>query len=150
MKLNINAKELLALHDMLRDHFRGQEPETFYKADDPRGQDEAQLKQVYNRLRAIINAALTNPDKVIDPIDSWLRHETSKIDNLRAQNNEPVEIVVETKSNVGINGPTTDLSDIMRDDDDEVPVNLKYPSRRKAPPPPRMPIQQGKHKAHRR
>jgi len=149
MKLNINAKELLALHNMLHARFGDSNGIDVleYKADDPRVHDATQLNQVYNRLRAIINAALTNPGKVVDPVDSWLKHESAKIDGLRAHNNELVEIAKDPKK-LGID-PSLPFADILRDDDDEVPPDLKYPGKRR-PPPPHLPIRQGKHKARHR
>jgi hypothetical protein len=82
MKLNINAKELLALHNMLYERFEGAQGRDLdeYKDDDPRASDAVQLRQVYNRLRACIVGALTG--KAIDPFDAWQSKEQAKIDKL--------------------------------------------------------------------
>lgn len=142
MKLNVNPKELLALYNMLYERFDGTNCHDECKADDSGPSDETHLRQVYNRLRAIIVAGLTNPSKAVDPVDSWLKHEQAKIDDLKAQNEG---IKAEAQSLVAPVQP----ADILTDDDDEVPGDLAYPSRRKGPPPPNMP-HPGKRRGHRR
>jgi hypothetical protein len=81
MKLNINAKELVALHNLLHSRLNDEHE---YKEEDPRAVDEVQLRQVYNRLRACMIAALTN--KQIDPVDAFLQREQAKINKLNDQN----------------------------------------------------------------
>lgn len=83
MKLNINSKELVALHNLLHEKFCS--PSQFkYDEADPREADDVQLRMVYNRLRACIIAALTN--KHIDPVDAFLSKEQAKIDKLKDEN----------------------------------------------------------------
>lgn len=144
MKLNINPKELLALYNALYERFEGPEGRDVseYKEDDPRAGDAVQLKQVYNRLRAIIVAGLTNPGKVVDPVDSWLKHEQEKVDKLNDQND-----TLRTEAR-DLSKPVSP-ADILTDDDGEVPSDLAYPSRRRGPPPPNMP-QGGKHRGRRK
>ena len=83
MKLNLNAKELLALHNLLYERYNVHN-RCEHKVDDPRAADDTQLRQVYNRLRACLIAALTN--KQIDPVDAFLSREQAKIDRLHDQN----------------------------------------------------------------
>jgi len=106
MKLNINAKELVALHNVLHEKFsstRGLD----YSPDDPRVADETQLRQVYNRLRACLIAALTN--RQVDPVDAYLTREQAKIDQLKVQNDD-------------IKKEQEDLAATMKDHDFFIPV----------------------------
>lgn len=85
MKLNINSRELVALHNLL--HVKFCTPAQFkYDEANPREADDVQLRQVYNRLRACIIAALAN--KQVDPVDAFLSREQAKIDKLTEQNEE--------------------------------------------------------------
>lgn len=145
MKLNINAKELLALYNVLYERFDGPTGHDLdeYKADDPSANDAVQLKQVYNRLRAILIAGITNPSKVIDPVDSWLKHESVKIDRLNDQNEVLKEVAKDPDYFVATQG------NILTDDDDEIPGDLPYPKARKGPPNPNMP-HPGKHRGRRK
>lgn len=147
MKLNINPKELLALYNALYERFDGRH--TAYdecKAEDSGSppSDDAHLRQVYNRLRAILVAGLTNPGKAVDPVDSWLKHEQDKIDRLNDQN---ASLKAEARE-LGKDNPV-EPGNILTDDEGEVPSDLAYPSRRKGPPPPNMP-HSGKHRGHRK
>jgi len=147
MKLNINAKELLALYNVLYERFDGPNGHDLaeYKAEDPASNDAVQLKQVYNRLRAILIAGITNPTKVIDPVDAWVKHESAKIDRLNDQNEELKIVARDPAKFVPV-----DPADILRDDDDEVPVDLPgYPKARKGPQNQNMP-HQGKHRGRRK
>ena len=83
MKLNINAKELLALHNLLYERFDGGCAHDKCESDNT---DDSQLRQVYNRLRACIVAGLTN--KQLDPVETFLSREQAKIDRLKDQNDE--------------------------------------------------------------
>lgn len=82
MKLTISAKELLALHNLLRDNlkFNGM------KMDDTQSSEEEPLRQVYGRIRACVLSSLSN--KLVDPIDNWFDREQAKIDALRDQNED--------------------------------------------------------------
>lgn len=80
MKLNLNSKELLALHNLLYERFEACYNGKEYHDDDPRASAEAQLKQVYSRLKACIVNSLTG--KCVDPFDSWAEKEQQKIDKL--------------------------------------------------------------------
>lgn len=86
MKLNINAKELLALHNLLYEKFESSAGGTCYKEGDDRASADIQLHQVYNRLKACLVAALTN--KASDPVDAFMAREQDKIDRLKVQNDE--------------------------------------------------------------
>ena len=86
MKLNINAKELLALHNLLYEKFESSQGGTCYDADGVKSNADTQLHQVYGRLKACLVAALTN--RPVDPIESFLAHEQVKIDKLKDQNEE--------------------------------------------------------------
>lgn len=125
MKLNVNPKELLALYNLL--HARVEQSREVSDVG-----DDVHLRQVYNRLRAIIVAGLTN--KVVDPVDSWLKHEKEKVERL----NDQVDAVKAKARDLGQRLPSA-TSDILTDDDNEVPGDLAYPSRRKGPPPPHVP-----------
>lgn len=145
MKLNINAKELLALYNVLYERFDGRQ--AYDTKAEGEATDETQLRQVYNRLRAIIVAGLTNPGKVVDPVDSWLKHEAAKIDDLQKQN----EDLKTTARDPGNFVPVpVDPGSILTDDEDEVPSDLPgYPKRRGAPSP-HMPHHGGKHRGRRK
>lgn len=86
MKLNLNAKEFLALYNLL--HASNCNDGEFKKGDD---QDAVHLQQVHNRLRACMISALTG--KETDPVEAWAMREQAKIDALREQN---VDIKKET------------------------------------------------------
>lgn len=121
MKLNVNPKELLALYNLLHTKV-GQNQEVSDEG------DGVHLRQVYNRLRAIIVAGLIN--KAVDPVDSWLKHEQEKVNRL----NDQVDAV---KAEVRDLGQQLSLApgDILTDNDDEIPGDLAYPSRRKGSMP---------------
>jgi hypothetical protein len=125
MKLNINAKELLALYNLLH-----AKVEAGQEAGDEG--DDVQLRQVYNRLRAIIVAGLTS--KAVDPVDSWLKHEQEKIDDLNQQNEQLREVAKDPAQFAPVQPGS-----ILTDDDDEVPNDLGYPKSRKGAPPPNAP-----------
>jgi len=92
MKLNLNAKELLALHNLLFERFDGNNAgDRCY----PETAEHVQLKQVYGRVKAcIINSLSGNhsPGTVplneveADAFDAWVAHEQAKIDDLKVQN----------------------------------------------------------------
>jgi hypothetical protein len=72
MKLNLHAKELLALHNLLKGAL------STSAEGDP---DAATLQQVYNRLRACIITSLSN--RVQDPVEAFFDRQQQKIDRLR-------------------------------------------------------------------
>lgn len=118
MKLNINAKELLALYNLLHDRFEG--PNAF-DTKVPEDGDEMHLHQVHNRLKAWLVAALSN--KQVDPVDAFLTREQAKIDRLKDQNED-------------IKKETSELADVLRGDpdffvpkDDEDYTAPEYPRR---------------------
>lgn len=80
---NINAKELVALHNILYERFNARQHPT---EEDSYCPDDVQLLQVYNRLRTCIIAALSS--KNIDPVNVFLNREQAKIDKLKEQNEE--------------------------------------------------------------
>ena len=116
MKLNINAKELLALHNLLYERFDSSMGGTAYKAGDSPTNDDAQLQQVYNRVKACIVGALTN--KAVDPLDAFFQREQAKIDDL-------------TKENDGLKEAAKEVfnpGQILTADDDDGPAELpQYP-----------------------
>jgi hypothetical protein len=75
MKLNLNARELLAIHNLLRDNVS--------LAITP---ENVQLQHVYNRIQTCIVNALSN--KATDPVDAWFAAEQKKIDKIIAENNQ--------------------------------------------------------------
>jgi len=78
MKLNINAKELLALYNVLYERYEIQHPfEKEYIEGDPRATTDEQLRQIYNRVKSIVVASLGN--KMVDPLDSWLEGQRRKL-----------------------------------------------------------------------
>ena len=117
MKLNINAKELLALHNLLYDRYAVLDGD--FKADDPRAADDLQLRQVYNRLRACVIAALNN--RQFDPIDAFLSKEQAKIDRLKDQEDALKKEQLGLASALGIQPA------MLEDDDDYVVAD--YPRR---------------------
>lgn len=112
MKLNISSKELVALHNLLHEKFCTP-VQLKYDEADLREADDVQLRQVYNRLRACIIAALTN--KQVDPVDAFLSREQAKIDNLKAQNEEV------KREQTDLAAAMTDLTMFPDDDDYIIP-----------------------------
>jgi hypothetical protein len=123
MKLNINPKELLALYNLLHERLE------LCQERDVEG-DDVQLRLIYGRLRAIIIAGLTS--KAVDPVDSWLGHEQSKVNKLSEQNES-------LKAEVRDFGGQLPSGGILTDDEGEVPSDLAYPNRFRRPPPPNLP-----------
>lgn len=96
MKLNLSAKELLALYNHLHPHVMEYEQMKY----DETATDRVQLKQVYNRIRACIVNSLegsTSKDKSVELFDSWSAHEQKKIDKLNSDlvelKKEQVELI---------------------------------------------------------
>lgn len=78
MKLNLNAEELLALHNLLRDTL------DVYDGDkESMNSDKARLRPVYNRVRAHFVAALSTRGSD-DALDAVMSREQSKIDRIRS------------------------------------------------------------------
>lgn len=123
MKLSFNSKEVLALYNMLHEQF-GHAVFNDSSEADPRDVMEGQLRQVYNRLRAIIIAGL-NTTRSLDPVDSWMRHEKAKVDALRP---EGIDVVDDRK-----------VVDILDDDDDEIVPGDDFFRQLKSIPTPTMP-----------
>lgn len=129
MKLNINAKELLALYNVLYERYEAcHDYAKEYEENDPRGATDEQLRQVYNRVKAIVVASLSN--KMVDPLDSWLQGQSRKVAELADQNEHVKQEARELADEKG--GSPIVLS---AEDTDMLPDS--YP--RKAPPSPRMP-----------
>jgi hypothetical protein len=88
MKLNINPKELLALHNLLHERFCD------YPGGGPadpnaRSADDIQLHQVYNRLRSIVVASLSNQrSNPVEQFEAFFNKEQAKIDKLKEQNDD--------------------------------------------------------------
>ena len=80
MKLNLNAKELLALHNLLYERFEACYDGKHFTESDPRASADTQLRQVYSRLKACVVNSLTG--KAVDPFDAWSEREQQKIDKL--------------------------------------------------------------------
>lgn len=155
MKLTVNSKELLALHNFLHKKCEHDHSDV--------GDDDVQLRQVYGRLRAIIIASLTN--KAEDPVESWLKREQSKIDKLNEEsrryepknytrqhattagdvpspkkNNTFTEDVLDKSITTDLPEYTIDIPTFLTDNEDEVSTDLSgYPRRSK------QHFQHGKH-----
>jgi hypothetical protein len=140
MKLNINAKELLALYNVLYERFEVDSPMKEFMEEDPRGQTHEQLRQLYNRVKACLVASLTN--RMIDPLDSWLEGQRRKIDQLNDQN-EGVKQEAKDLVEKATDQPQRPV--VLSAEDTEV-LPDSYPRRR--PPPPVIP--QGKFRGTRR
>jgi len=111
MKFNLNHKELLALYDLLQVTLNAAPCRTI---------DDVQLRQVHNRLKACIFAALDSDD----------RRGSVLLNDVFSSSPPPAP---RDESTVGSN-------DIMTDDDDEVLTAAAYPLPRKGGPPlPHMP-----------
>jgi hypothetical protein len=136
MKLNINAKELLALHNLLYEKFEGSHDEGYprlFKEGDERAGPDAQLRQVYSRLKACIVNSLTG--KAVDPFDAWAEREQQKLDKL----NEELDDV--KKSSVDLVKKTAEDPDYFVPAVDENWDMSEYPKRSARPAGGR----QGKH-----
>ena len=109
MKLHVSPKELLALHNVLHSRISSYD-----------SNDDAQLTQLYNRLRTCIISSLGGQQK--DDVGSWLKQEQSKIDKLRSEN-EAISSALKD--------PDFFVPDhIMSDDENEVDIDLVYPSKK--------------------
>jgi hypothetical protein len=87
MKLTLSAKELLALHNLLRDRIKfGGYDGVKTDEGDPQTSDDVQLRQVFTRLRSCLVSALSG--KGTDPLDAWFDREQAKIDRLHEGLNE--------------------------------------------------------------
>lgn len=137
MKLNINAKELLALHNLLYERFEGGHdegyPRRFKEDDDDRAGPDARLRQVYSRLKACIVNSLTG--KAVDPFDAWAEREQQKLDKL----SEELDDV--KKSSVDLVKKTSEDPDYFVPAADENWDMAEYPKRGARPAGGR----QGKH-----
>lgn len=126
MKLNLNSKEILALHNLLYDRFDSRHAHDM--VDDPSAaSDETQLRQVYNRLRALLIGALTN--KATDPLEAWMGHEQAKIDGLKSD----LDQVKQEQADLARKGPVLPEDFLEGNDDYD---KREYPRR---PPSPHMP-----------
>lgn len=116
MKLNLNAEELLALHNLLRDTL----DITGDRAKDPLTVDSARLRQVYNRVKAQFVAALSGRSG--DQLDAVMSPGQSKADRLKYTLDDV------KKEHSGLGDALKDKDYIVpgRDDDLEVP---DYPKR---------------------
>lgn len=130
MKFNLNPRELLAVHNLLQRHLTNNDRST---------NDDVQLDQVYNRLRACLLSALSDDAKVDrmsldDKLSLWLKQQRTKVDSLTTS--------VTRSDHVHSQPDKQQTSDILVDDDDEVLSEIAYPSGRskgRQPPPPNMP-----------
>ncbi len=96
MRLELNAKELLALHNVLYERFEGDNAR-FGSAQEP---IHASLRQVYYRLKGLIVAAMGKKSSTIPTVaEDFLRREQAKIDALEEQ----PEIVVAFDVNDNVN-----------------------------------------------
>lgn len=134
MKISINPKELLALHDVLNEHLRNA---------DEGAVDSSHLRQVHNRIRAMIIAGLTDPNKVVDPVDSWLKHESAKIARLKQQGT-PTQDRVPDEPMVQSRGPIA--GGILTDNEGEIVSDLSDYPKPRCPPAPNMPHHRGKNR----
>lgn len=75
-KINFNAEELIALHNLLRDTI-----EIYRGEKEPTTLDSDRLRQIYDRIRAHFVSALSCHDK--QPITTGLIREQQKVDKLR-------------------------------------------------------------------
>jgi len=140
MKLNISAKELLALYNILYERYEAyHEYAKHFEDGDPRAATDEQLKQLYGRVKAILVASLSN--KMVEPLDSWLEGQRRKVDELKSQNEKVKQEARTLADEKQEDGPI-----ILSAEDDEV-LPDSYP--RKRPPPPTMP-RGGKYHGHRR
>lgn len=117
MKLNLNAEELLALHNLLRDTL----DVTGDRSKEPLTVDTARLRQVYNRVRAHFVNAFAARDKD-DPLEAVMAREQSKIDRLRSD----IHDVKKDQAGLAVLLKDKDFIIPTRDDDLDVP---DYPKR---------------------
>ena len=75
MKLNISAKELLALYDFFHDNC-----DFLHDANGSATEHQATLVNIYSRIRLCVLSALKNHSE--DPIEEWFEREQSKINKL--------------------------------------------------------------------
>lgn len=124
MKLNVNAKELLALHNMLYQRCR---PARI--AVDPN------LMQVYNRIRACIISSLGGNEA--DQFNAWMSKEQGKISELKDKLNDVKDQQSELPKLAAVSP-----DDFMEGFEDVV----EYPRKRPAQHMPKP----GKHHGHKR
>jgi len=123
MKLNINARELLALYNVLYERFEA----GGVRCDDdeelkPSSTDD-QLRQLYNRIKACLVTSLST--KMVDPLDNWLEGQRRKIGQLEEQNGAVAEQARQLAADKKVV--------VMSAGDDEADVHHAYP--RRAPNP---------------
>ena len=117
MKLIVNPKELLALHNLLRD--ATEVPPTKYGDGDP-VPDDTHLRQLYGRVRACLVSALATK-KVDDPVEAFLSQEQAKIDKLK------VELVDVKKDQAGLAVALKGGGHFLVPEDDEDLQAPEYP-----------------------
>ena len=118
MKLNLNAEELLALHNLLRDTL-----DVYDGEKESMNSDKTRLRPVYNRVRAHFVAALST--RADDALDAVMSREQAKIDRLKTSLDDV------KKEHNGLADALKDKDYIVpgRDDDLELPDYPKRPRR---------------------
>ena len=114
MKMFLNPKEQLVLCCFLFEKLRNSSSDVI-------------LRSVYDRLMTSLTTKLSQQD-VVEPnlINVWLKNQQAKIDRLNEQNET---LKKSTPINLRLG-----MDDILTDNDDEVPREIKH-----YPKPPRMP-----------
>ncbi len=145
MKLNISAKEFIALYTVLSNRITSQVDS-----------DTEPLKQLRDRMKAFLIGSLTRPDESDDPKltmwKEWEETQKKKIEQLK--DTQPlvrtdVDYKEDTKEYVVSNfgGDTSNMLMIPHEEFDS-PGSSQYP--RKHPPTPTMPKHGGKSHGKRR
>jgi hypothetical protein len=126
MKLQVSAQELLTLYHVLREQLNSSTTH-----------DKIHLKSMYDRVHSIVLASLTNSTKLVNPnqVESWLKHEQSKIDELKQQNASIGELAKDIHQYLP--------SQVLTDDEGEIQGELGYPKHKKN-------LHNGKHRGHKK
>jgi hypothetical protein len=129
MKLNLSAKEFIALYTALASR-----PATLIDS------DSEPLKQLRDRMKAFLIGSLTRPDDVDDPkFVAWKEWEDT-------QKKKIAEL--ERSSNTITDDDSSLTKEMLIISDDELDSQGTYP--RKQPPTPHMPKHSGKNHGKRR
>jgi len=114
VKLNVNAKEFLALYNLLHQRI---------EIDDDRQYegDEVQLHQIYGRMKSCLISSLSS-DKHEDVFGTWFTQEKAKIDKLNEQLGNVKKEQADLKKSTST---SADVGELIEDDY----VRPEYPRR---------------------
>jgi len=119
MKLNISAKELLALHNLLHKNREGLDEESTL------------VRQLYGRVKACLIGALGQTDKYTEPFEAWEEVQKKKIDVLqeRLEGLKPEAVAAKVRDDLD---KVESYDELLEEDETILP---EYPRRRQSGQP---------------